>query len=162
MKSQYSDKKLKSSFIITFAFLVLFAAPVSAQTLTENSPLTFGQIAMTDNNSAHQIILLTNGSFTADPAYIFFTTPQLGSYTINGQAPNTDLTINISPNPIRALGGGGPEFTLIDTFTRPAIVRTDATGDVTFEIGGTLVSNGSGGAYLDDRHEGDFLVSVTP
>ena len=134
-----------------------------AQTLTENTPLSFGRIVMHDNGSQRDLRLLSNGSYIAGTGYyIIDTPPQLGSYTIQGQVPGRIMDIAFiavgSLNP----GGAGPYFTLVDFFTVPSVVTTNGAGEVTFQVGATLRSSGFMGNYIDSTYNGGFTISVTP
>lgn len=145
--------------------LVFAGSPAAAQTLTEDRRLSFGRFVMTDNSVARDLVLHSNGSYTADPAYIFYAEePILGRYIINGQLANTtmDITIDVAATSIAPTGGGGPRFVLVSPFTVPGTVVTDNNGDATFEIGATLRSDGFGGAFQSDSHSGQFTITVAP
>lgn len=132
------------------------------QTLTEDRPLTFGDISISSNNVQREIELHPDGSYTADPGIYFYSdTPELGRYIITGQVPLTvmNITIDMSSS---ILGLGDPVFTAITPFTVPAVVTTDGVGNATFEIGATLRSNGSGINYPDANYNAVFVVTVSP
>lgn len=162
--------RFKSGLILPLAvFLALFLEGQAAwaQTLTENNRLTFGRIVMRDNNAPRDVALTPTGSYVADPAYVFYAeTPQLGSYTINGQTPNAvmDIMLDVAATAITPNGGGGgaAQFTLVDPFTVPAVVVTNGGGSATFEIGATLRSDGSGQTFLDANYIGNYTIIVTP
>lgn len=148
-------------FVIFYITLLFFPLDLYAQTITENIPLSFGRVVLVDNSVSRDIELLPTGSYTADPAYIFFSEPQLASVTVDGYTPLTPLLINVSATNLTASGGGAAFFSTGDTFTNPAIVITDLTGSATFEVGATLSSNGSGAGFIDSDYTGTYTISVT-
>ncbi|MAZ76799.1 MAG: hypothetical protein CMH31_05805 [Micavibrio sp.] len=151
---------VKIFFTLVLLSLTFQGSNSHAQTITENQPLDFGRFVLVDNAAPRRIRLLPSCSFNADPEYLFFTDPQCGSYTITGQAPNTTLTVNITTTTMT--NGGGANFVTLSTFTRPNMVRTDALGEVTFEIGATMDSDGGGSTHIDGAYNGTYTITVTP
>lgn len=146
-----------------------FSTPnlVQAQTLVVDDDLTFGHLVMRDNSAPRDIVLHPAGNYTADPTYIFYSEePALGRVTVTGQTPNAvmDVTIDMVGIVVGPSGGGGGTgtFTLHDPFTVPAVVITNGAGNVTFQIGATLRSDGTGTPFLDNDYLGIFSVSVVP
>jgi len=133
-----------------------------AQTINENSPLTFGKIVITDNSVTRRIELLPGGGYTADPQYIFFTDPQMANITVDGFAPSTVLNVSITSPNLNRPSGGPAFFSISDVFTNPAIIETDSSGSATFDVGATLSSNGNGAGFTNNKYEGDYAVTVTP
>ncbi len=165
MKNGFNKNKRLKAFIFICAVSVLSLSTskiLSAQTITENIPLTFGKVVIIDNNAVREIELFPSGTFTADPEYIFFSEPVLANITVDGYAPFTTLSIDVSTTTLNKPGGGSAFFSVSDVFTNPAIVETDATGSATFEVGGTLSSNGSGAGFANADYEGIYSVAVTP
>lgn len=150
--------------LLFFGLMFCLAPSIKAQTLTEDNRLTFGEIVMRNNASQQDITLFSNGSYTADPAYYFYSEPELGEYTVTGQVPNhiMDITVDVASTSIQPSGGGLPFFTLVNPFTVPAVVTTNGAGTATFQIGATLRSNGSGAGFGDSAYDGVFIVTVTP
>lgn len=153
---------LRPTLRIILAGLVLSAhTPAQAQTLTQDRPLLFGEIATTANNAMRDIQLKPDGSYIASPGIYFYgSIPQLGRYKIENQTPShvMDVVIDASATQL----GSNPVFTFHDTFTVPTVVVTDSLGNATFEIGGTLRTNGNGIPYPDGNYNALFSVTVTP
>lgn len=147
-------------------FLLFLDSGAYGQTLTQNTPLSFGRVVVTDNNAPRDITLLSSGGYIADPAYVFYAeTPQLGSYTISGQAINSvmDIFIDVAATSLGPdVGTSPPQFFLVNPFTVPATVITDGVGNATFQVGATLRSNGGGQNFLDANYSGSFTIMVTP
>lgn len=145
---------------IALACFVFIVAPVKsyAQTITENQPLRFGQLSLTDNSAPRKIILNSAGGYTADPQYILFTDPQLGNVTVSGFDPSVTLSVGVSTATLT--GASAANFTVIDTFTNPTIITTDGAGSATFDVGATLQSDGSGTVHADDTFDGIYSINV--
>jgi hypothetical protein len=168
-KFQWRFKRALSAGLLTGLWvglcLVAGAPGASAQTLTQDRTLTFGRFIMNNNSTQRDLVLNSNGSYTADPAYIFYAQePVLGRYIINNQTPNAvmDVTFDLGLTSVAPLGGGGPRFTLVNPYTVPAVVTTDGGGNATFEVGATLRSDGLGGVFPSDTYAGEFSITVTP
>lgn len=138
-----------------------FIPSIQAQTITENISLSFGRVVLVDNVIPREIELLPSGSYSADPAYLFFSNPRLATVTVDGYSPFTPLNITVNDAVLTTSGGGGAFFSTGDTFTNPPTVTTDASGSATFEVGATLSSDGSGASFVDSDYTGTFVISVT-
>ena len=147
---------------LLFITCIIGASGVFAQTITENSPLTFGKLVLVNNASVKDVILLPSGAYTADPDFIFFSDPQLGNITVDGYPPFATLSVSVSDTTLNSLGGGSANFSTSATFTNPAVVVTDATGSVTFDVGATMSSDGGGAIFTDNDYEGVYTVIVGP
>ena len=145
-----------------FTLVQLYGSAVNAQTITINQPLDFGRFVIVDNAAPRTITLLPGGGFTSDPQYLFFIDPTLGNVTVDGYPAFTPLTVTIGTTTLNPVGAGTANFTTSSTFTDPAVVVTDATGSVTFDVGATLSSDGGGTTHTDANYNGLFTVNVTP
>jgi hypothetical protein len=158
----YKTYKVFCVFVVMLALFVCDAKGAFAQTITENAPLTFGKLVLVDNSSVKTVTLLASGSYTADPDYIFFSDPQLGNITVDGYPPFTPLSVSVGLTTLNSLGGGSAVFSTGTTFTNPAVIATDAAGSVTFDVGATLSSDGSGVIFTDNDYEGVYTITVSP
>lgn len=151
-----------SNFYIFITGLIFFlwVPQACAQTITENQPLRFGQISLTDNSAPRKIILNSSGGYTADPQYILFTDPQLGNITVSGYDPSVTLGVSVSTTTLTS--SSAANFTVIDTFTTPSVITTDAAGSATFDVGATLQSDGSGITHADDTFDGIYTINIVP
>ncbi len=158
MKSLYSVKALLAAFVALF----IYVGTAQAQTITINTPLDFGRFVLADNAAPRNITLLPGGSFSADPQYIFFIDPQMGNVTVDGYPPATPLTVTVGVTSLNPVGAGTANFTTSSTFTDPAVIVTDGSGSVTFDVGSVLSSDGGGVTHTDVNYNGTFTVNVTP
>jgi hypothetical protein len=152
--------------LLTLLLLLALPHQGQAQTIVVDNNMTFGHLSIRDNSANRDIVLLPTGSYVADPEYIFYSDePALGQITISGQPPSAlmDVTIDLV-TPINISGGGccTASFSLINPFTVPAVVVTSPAGTATFQVGGTLRSDGTGTPFLDATYLGIFSVSVAP
>ena len=136
------------------------ASAIYAQTITQNTPLDFGRFAIVDNAAPRTLQLLPGGGHVADPQYMFIIDPQLGNFTVDGYAPATPLTVTVTAVPLN--NGGGANFVMSSTFTNPAVIVTDGAGEVTFDVGATITSDGGGGTHTDGGFTGTYTITVTP
>ncbi len=152
-----------------FCFLLFVAiigngSAVQAQVLVENSRINFGKVVLADNSTQVDLQLNANcGGFTADPKYLHHINPTCGSYTVSGYAPFQVVNVAVTTATLAPVGGTGPSFTTVNTFSFPATpITMDAGGGLTFQVGATMRSSGSGVTYADDAFNGGYNVTVTP
>lgn len=153
--------KLLFCFVL-FLMLQNFGGTAQAQTITINQPLDFGRFVLVDNAAPRTITLIPGGTFAADPEYIFFIDPQMGNVTLDGYTPSTVYTVTIGTTTMNPVGMGTANFATSATFTDPAVIMTDPTGSVTFDVGAVMASDGGGATHTDVTYNGTFTVTVTP
>lgn len=162
MQRQHLQNKLLLSAVLACSSLVL-PNPAYAQTLSQLQPLSFGRVVMHDNSSPRDLRLLPNGNYSAGSGfYMMGPSPQLGTYRLENGAANAvmDVTFNLAGS-ITPDSGGAGFFTLVDFFTVPTNVITDNDGNVTFQVGATLRSNGSG-TFSNSDYTGALTITVEP
>lgn len=158
-----SNLKIKIASAVFCLTLVTFLPRLGhAQTIIENHPLTFGKFVLSNNNAQHEIMLQQNGTFIADPSYIFFEDPQLATITVEDYAPLQPLFVTVGTTVLLPSMGGGANFSVSDSFTVPEVIITDANGSATFDVGASLTSNGNGNIHSDSRYQGTYNISVIP
>ena len=140
---------------------IAYGAAANSQTITIDTPLSFGRFVMVDNTAPRAINLLPNGGFTADAQYIFFTNPQMGTVIVDDFPSSSTLNVSVGLANLNN-GGGLASFSTASTFTNPATVTTDNTGSATFDVGTTLLSDGGGSTHIDGKYNGVFTITVTP
>lgn len=153
--------------------LLLPCPPSAAQDVTEIQPLSFGGIALRDNDIPHSIILPYDGSPASYDAEIIDNPgapPTRGEYEFTGLPPNVTFYVGISLSNPPTDGGliidnstgatmGGSETFTIDSFTANDL-STDGAGNGTLYIGATLTTSGNGLMYDDGLHTGTFDVTL--
>ncbi|GHF00299.1 DUF4402 domain-containing protein [Thalassotalea profundi] len=121
----------------------------SAGNITQQQPLSFGIIALTDNNSTHKLHMSFAGDITADPAYIMIEYGHPAEFLLSDFPANTALNITILvPSVTTELAGqtdpSTSQFTIDQHHTFAPIVTTDLMGEATINVGATLTSSGTG------------------
>lgn len=132
-----------------------------AQTITENSPLSFGKIVIINNNAAHEITQQSDGGYIADPEFLFFDEPEMGNVSVTGYAPATVLNVALGVSPLRLDGSGVAGFQIDTLYTHPATIVTDSNGDARFDVGATLSSSGVGALMTNGAYEGTYTLTVS-
>ena len=146
-------------FIRSFLFICLAftfpTATVSAQTITQTQPLSFGTIAIRNYTDAVRLNIRNNGSFSAQNgnAYVI-EAPTRGEFLITEAPPNSTYTVTISPSSVTLTGPGG-SFELDNFRVRPNTLRTNGAGRDRFRITARLNSL-SGTVFGDGTYTGDF------
>ena len=130
-------------------FLALYAhSSAYAQTVTVTQPLYFGDAVVTDNNRRHSINVNSNGTFLADPVFVFLSLPTEGVYQISGLDPNRRIRrINVIVD--QQLLGPGEDFSF-DNFDIDAPDSTDSNGEILVRLGARLQTTGRGQPYLEN------------
>lgn len=152
-----------------FLFFVLLALAsgllpqnAHAQSISTQQALSFGQLLIRNNNSAHTVTVSPNGSTSYASGIMSVQNAVPGIYDLLGLIPDSDVSITISP-PVLTLtcGCGGPDFTL-DNFTiSPATPHTDGvTGNTTFRLGATLHTSGTSATYIGVNYTGTMTVEI--
>lgn len=151
-------------FIVFLAlgFFLLPTEGLSQETMTVVQPLSFGQFSLKNNNAQHQIIInAATGTVTPDPAYVVATpAPQRGEYFLDNLPASTIVNVTIVPGNLTLGGGGPPTVFTVDNYTvHPNPVTTNASGEATVYVGGTLKSTGNTIMYDSGYYEGDIDIT---
>lgn len=132
--------------IITFILcFMLFTGAVKAQVIVTLQPMSFGTAVVGNNDSQHEIIINTDGTYSADPAFSIIIPPNEGRYLLTLGTPNA-LVTNINVNVDQQMNGVGEDF-IIDNFTFSNPPQLSLAGDLNIEIGARLRTTGSGTNY---------------
>jgi hypothetical protein len=145
-----------------FVILLLIISPFSqvfAQTISVVQPLSWGEAVLTDNTAQREIVIATDGNFTNDPEFLIIENPDVGVYQLTGDLPNRPIA-SVTVTVDRQMQGGGQEFTL-DSFTTSHPATTDGSGNATINVGGRMLSSGSGTPYNTSQpFTADLTLSV--
>jgi hypothetical protein len=157
MFKQYS--KVKS---ISLIGCILFFVPCGFGAITSVSDLSFGTIAVLKNDGVSEIrISTTNQTFLTN--HIRVLVPgQRAEYLISGYPAFTQLftSANITNTETFSPAPSSEQFTLSALDVVPS-VTTDASGNATIFVGGTLQTSGTGsGQYYDTDYTVFFELTV--
>ncbi len=137
--------------ILTFGIFVsslLAQGAVCAQDVNVLKELDFGEAVVRDNLSQRSIIVQTNGSFSADSAFIILQNPTEGLYQVTNLPPSTVIT-SILITVDQQMIGPGEDF-IIDNFDIDAPSSSNSNGELDISVGARLRTTGSGQNYLYD------------
>lgn len=156
--------KLSSRNRIRFAFLVLlacFVAPAApAQTISEDVPLSFGEIAIRSFSSVARVTILPSGGVTTNTNVYLLTNPQRGEYSVSGAPADTAYSIVLPPS-VLLVGPGGVTFLLDDLAATPGPPYvTDSGGNDSFFLSGSIESLGGGTPYLDGSYQTTLPITL--
>ena len=156
--------KMWASSLVLITILLAFTPPTIAWSchigdgcLTSVEDLHFGTFGLSDNDAAYTIVLAADNTFVNSPQIIIGTDPQRGEYLIENLPPFTAPAIVITDTTIN--NGGNPPFS-IDNYTHNNPV-TDAGGNATFLLGGTLTTTGTTAYYATGTYSGTMDITFT-
>ena len=135
--------------------LMMCAAPSAshAQDITEITPLSYGEIAITSYSNVARVSISGSGSVSTNAYVYLHSTPQRGEYQVTGAPPSAAYTVNLPPS-VDLIGPGGRYFRLDNFEISPALHVTNASGEDTFYIGARMQSQGGGVVYSDGAYNG--------
>ena len=144
--------------IALMAISICLAPNAMAQTLTQTQPLSFGDGVITDNLAQHEIVLMSDGTFTNDPEIIIGTSPREGIYLLTGAPQSAAMTVMITLD--QNINGPGQDF-FLDNFDIDAPATTDLAGSATIRVGGRMRTSGNGILYnASSSFTGLFTIEV--
>jgi len=144
--------------LLTIVASFVISSPAHAFTLTEDQALDFGRFIVVSNSSASSVILSPNGNINSNGDILVYKDAQAGSYSITGAPPLAATTITVTPDPLD-LTIVNNRFFRADTFTF-SNSTTDGDGNMSFNIGATITSDGAG-TYNAATYTGGYVVTVT-
>lgn len=153
--------KLRCGIFLGLASFTVLSFSAAAQIFpgTILQALRFGNFAVINNNSAQSLTIHTNGTYTADPAFIMGSPPpQYGEILIETTAPNEACSIIFSDGTLSLNGAQiAPLFIITDqTLATPCMTNPDGSLDIRF--GATLQTDASGLYYPSGSYSGEFEI----
>lgn len=149
------------SVLIFFAFClaaIILPSKIAAADIIQQSKLTFGKWAVTNNSSQHSITVNPNGSYVASsPALVMISPPSPGVYMVTG-LPAFHSVASVSVVVNYNMQGDGPGF-LLDNFTTQ-IPPSDAAGNTTLTLGARARTTGNSTGYGDDTYVGELNIEI--
>lgn len=118
--------------------------------LTALQELDFGTIAVRDNAGVAAVKVSARGAPAYSGGVVFIAAPTPGHYRVSGLPPFVTLTPRL-PATQAALPAqiGGPVLTLTQAVFQPTEPRTNAEGEVEFQLGASMQTSGDGQPYAD-------------
>ncbi len=139
----------------------IFSCTASAEAITEQQPLSFGQFAITDNTIVSTMTIPYNGLPPSVTGNIIPITPgQAGHYLLSGFPAYVLFYITVTSSNLTKGGTGQPEPLVLDNFTHPTLTA-NANGEALLKLGARLSTTGNGVSYVDAPYSGTITITVS-
>lgn len=154
------------AFVRIIAFVAVFTvagqiAKLNAQSITENTPISFGLVVVTDNSSVGSITVDISGATSSSGGMTSLTSGSAGQYHLSGLTPSSPVTLSFTPFTVYPNGSSsGSVYFNMTGFTTNASITTSGAGTATFDLGATLQSSGNSVTYTDGDYSGDFTITI--
>ncbi|MCP4320539.1 MAG: DUF4402 domain-containing protein [Alteromonadales bacterium] len=148
---------------LLMALTITFVSFTSLAAVTVVDKLSFGTIAILDNNTSSDITIHTNGKTTITNHIRIIDAGKPGYFILSSFPGYTQLftTANILVAKTSSNPPTSEQFTLINLTTAPS-VYTNGTGIAEVYIGGTFRTSGSGtGQYYDTLYTASIELSIS-
>jgi len=167
MKKISLNKRLLFHYSLLLFLFSLFChvSGLQAATVKEIKPLSFGTIALKDNNASYIMRIAFSGQVSVDSSIIIIDSGHPALWELNGFPQHTPINISfIVPDIQTQLAGATDpptsQFTITEHHTFGPIITTDAFGNALFNVGATLTTSGSG-FYKDATYLSHMTVMVS-
>ena len=140
-------------FFISSGVIFLYANSANSASLTTELDLSFGTFAVINNTTTSDIRITMAGS-TIPTNHIAILNPgHIGEYTLHDDFAFTEIftTVNIVSSETTSSLPSSAQLTLVAVETEFS-VTTDASGDATIIVGGTLRTSGDGATYTNTTY----------
>jgi len=123
-------------------FLLLISAPLAADFIVD-SPLSFGEIAIRNNNSVSTLTIHRNGAYQSTNQIYIIKPGSPGVYTLNGITPFTTVNLSADLPATSAMPFPGTAQFSITAVDMPSSINMGPTGSAQFKVGATLSTSGN-------------------
>lgn len=150
-------------------YVVIFAAVLSgiwfprvqAQSLIEDQPLSFGLIGIIPSMSSGTVSVDLAGTTTTSGAIFSATSGQVGTYTATGFTALTAVSLSATMQTALSNAGNPPGATLsLSAFVFPDPAITDSGGQLIFDMGATLTTDGTITDYGSGIYDGTLVITI--
>jgi hypothetical protein len=147
--------------IFTSISVVVFSLKVPAALLIDND-LSFGKIAVTNNNIVSSVQVSRNGASAAMGNIYILEIGKPGVYTLTEFPPFALVSLSAAlPAFSSSTIPGTQQFTL-SSVDMPDTINVGADGSAQFKIGGVLQTSGVGGTYISPAtYQIDLNIDIT-
>lgn len=143
--------------------ILTISSAANATTIELDQALSFGDVVITDNSTAHPITVNLNGRVDYDPAFRVIHPGVPGILLLSGFYPNTHVYINSTIITARSATNTGvqtEQFNLTTVITKPKII-IDRYGMGEIRVGGTLTTSGADiDNYVDTQYQSQFSITI--
>ena len=141
--------------VLAFLSWLVVSTAYAAPDIVTLRRLDLGVLAIRANTATYVFTLSPLGPTTYGSAFVQVAPGTPGHYRLTGYPAFTDITLTMTASPVSLASGVPTETLTVSTaITQPLTLRTDANGQVEFDLGANLVTNGSSAPYLDGIYLG--------
>ncbi|BBP42989.1 hypothetical protein [Thiosulfativibrio zosterae] len=153
---QIRIQKVLTSWLLSLS-LVVQAGEVSQQ-----QALSFGKIALKNNNTVAIMQITSTGQILKDDAFVVLEAGQPGRFLLYDFPPFTQLSFSISPGSTASSYSGGvtPTQFSIEPYLDFATQNTNAQGELILNLPARLVTSGNGSVYPDGDYYRFFELNI--
>lgn len=153
-------ERLKRLVLLLSALLLTqacFAAQVSVQ-----QPLSFGKIALKNNNIIAQMNITSSGLVLKDDVFVVIEPGQPGKFLLFDFPSFTQLSFSISAGETQSQFSGGATAAQfkIEPYLDFATQNTNAQGELLLTLPAKLITSGNGGVYADGDYYRYFQLQI--
>jgi hypothetical protein len=140
---------------------LLLSSPLSIAAIATISELSFGTIAVVNNDTMSDISINTSGRIIITNHIRVIMPGQRGEYVLSSYPTYTQLftTVSVVQSQSTSPAPGSEQFTLVEVNTAPS-VTTSGSGTATVFVGGTFRTSGAAGQYNDTLYSASFNLDV--
>lgn len=136
------------------------AAASNAQEIEELTPLNFGTLAITGNDSVSTLEFPRSGrNLRISGQLVLVASGEPGLFRLTGFPANTGIEIEIDNASMTAGGTGVPEALAVHSYDSPD-VRTNEFGEAEFQLGASFSTSGEEGEYQDAPYSGSAQMRL--
>lgn len=130
--------------------------------ISETSPLSFGTVAISNNSSPQTITVTTSGNTYYSNNIHPIQGAQRGIYRLHNFPPHQVLTITTQSSlPTTSSSQASSEQFSLTNIQTTTYLTTDASGEATAYVGGTLMTSGSGlTTFSNTQYTVQFQITV--
>lgn len=158
--SQSISKKITMLKPLLFSVMFVFPSLVisGVQSIQQ---LNFGQVVVTNNNSASRLTVYPSGAIFSDAPIVVIVPGQPGIFLFEGYPPNQDVTIHVQEigSSTQFDGSSSSEQFSFLPFLSGNSYRFDQFGTLELRVGGSLFTSGSG-RYLDGNYFQNYRLTI--
>lgn len=126
---------------------------------TVTQALNFGEWAVYNNDSAYEVTISTDGSYSYNASgFIMISPPEKGIFIIDSLTANAAVqSVSISQtSPMMYIGNSFQ----MNTFQKAHASTVASDGTLTITVGGTAISSGTTASYPDGMYSGTLFIEI--
>ena len=141
---------------------LLLSLAAHAGEVSQQQALSFGKIALKNNNTVATLHITSTGQILKDDAFVVLEAGQPGRFLLYDFPPFTQLSFSIGVGSTASSYSGGvtPTQFSIEPYMDFATQNTNAQGELILNIPARLVTSGNGSVYPDGDYYRFFELNI--